>query len=368
MTQANIETERETFQCQVAEGCIHCGRCERECAFLQRYGDPGAIAGRYHPDDATQDEVPFSCSLCGLCTAVCPRELPMSPMFLAMRRAVVARGRGTFPGHRSLLNYERLGQSRWLSSRLVPPGCDTVYFPGCALPGGRPQITLDLITHLQTLEPKLGVVLDCCGKPSHDLGRQADFERHFDRLVTTLRQQGVRRVLVNCPNCHAVFRRYGTGLETETVYERLVTAPLPPSARRSRAVLVHDPCVMRDQQRPQQAVRTLLNRLGEWVDPVKHSGRLTRCCGEGGAVHGVNPRLASTWAQRHAKEAHGEHLVTYCAGCARYLGRHTPTSHILDLIFAPRTALTGKLKVVRAPFSYLRRWHMKRLLRRRFTT
>jgi len=366
MTPLSPEPDFETLREHVASDCIHCGRCERECAFLQRYGDPGSIAAGYRPDAADLDDIPFSCSLCGLCTAVCPRQLPMGELFLAMRRAIVARGRGRFSGHRGLLTYERLGRSRWLSGHFLPPGCDTVYFPGCALPGGRSGITLALIDHLRTLVPNLGVVLGCCGKPSHDLGRQADFEGHFERLRASLERQGIRRILVNCPNCHVIFRRYATEFETETVYERLAAGPLPASAQLSGAVLVHDPCVMRDHEASQKAVRALLDRLGEWIDPVKHSGRLTRCCGEGGAVHGVNPRLAKTWALRHAREVHGERLVTYCAGCAQLLSRHTPTSHILDLLFSPQRALAGRLKTSPPPFSYLRRWQLKRRLGRLF--
>jgi len=352
----------EQLRVDIVAGCIHCGRCERECAFLQRYGDPGRIAETWQGDNPAHDAIPFSCSLCGLCSEVCPHDLPMAALFLNMRRALVARGRGRYPGHRPLLNYERLGRSRLLRGMFLPAGCDTVYFPGCALPGSRPAITRALITHLQAQVPQLGVVLNCCGKPSHDLGRNQTFSSHFQRLHATLHHRGIRRVLVNCPNCHAVFRNYASGMEVQTVYELLADAPLPGKPALHGAVIVHDPCVMRTEELPQAAVRTLLGRIGEWIDPLKHTGRLTRCCGEGGAVHGVNPRLAETWAIRHAREAHGERLVTYCAGCALHLDRHTPTSHLLDLLFEPERALAGTLRTVRAPFSYLQRWRLKRHL------
>jgi len=357
----NLEQQRT----HIASACIHCGRCARECAFLQRYGDPGQLAESYRCTDDQQDIIPFSCSLCGLCRETCPRDLDMPGLFLEMRRAIVALGRGNYPGHRALLNYERLGTSRLLSTIHIPAGCHTVYFPGCALPGGRPGITRALFEHLQNLVPTLGLVLNCCGKPSHDLGKQAAFEKHFLPLTQRLHDAGVRRVLVNCPNCFGVFRDYAEEIEVVSVYEVLAAHSLPAGAQLSGAVIVHDPCVMRREAGPQQAVRSLLNKLGEWVDPIKHSGRLTRCCGEGGAVHGVNPRLAETWAKRVAKETHGERLVTYCAGCAQFLGRHTTTSHILDLIFEPTRTLGGRLKICRAPFSYLQRWRLKRHLLRR---
>ncbi len=171
-------------------------------------------------------------------------------------------------------------------------------------------------------------------------------------------------MIVNCPNCYTVFSQYAPELRVESVYPLLDDLPLPVTTRTTGAVIVHDPCVMRRETAVQEAVRDLLARLGEWADPVKHSRRLTRCCGEGGGVHGVSPRLAGTWARRHAREAHGERLVTYCVGCAQHLNKVTPTSHILDLLFAPHRALAGASKTARPPLTYWHRWRLKRTLRR----
>ena len=363
-SQTSPENELATRMQNIAGECIHCGRCERECAFLQRYGDPGTLAKTWHEENPGQDIIPFSCSLCGLCRELCPRDLDMAGMFLAMRRHLVKLGRGNFPGHRGLLNFERLGSSKYLAGQLLPEGCDTIYFPGCALPGSRPDITRALLRHLRETIPRLGVVLNCCGKPSHDLGRQEPFTEHFSELKNSLQAQGVRRVLVNCPNCFAVFKLYAQDLAIETVYQHLNNVPLPEQSGSGKAVIVHDPCVMRREPEVQKAARNLLDRMGEWLDPVKHNRDLTRCCGEGGAVHGVNPRLAETWAKRHVKEIHGEHLVTYCAGCAKQLGRHTPTSHILDVVFAPEKSLAGTMKTSKAPLSYWHRWRLKKQLRK----
>ena len=46
--------------------CIHCGKCTRNCVFLEKYKiDIG--------DMKEYPELLYHCFLCGKCTEVCPR-------------------------------------------------------------------------------------------------------------------------------------------------------------------------------------------------------------------------------------------------------------------------------------------------------
>ena len=65
------------------------------------------------------------------------------------------------------------------------------------------------IKHLKEQIPHLGVVLDCCHKPSHDLGRQQSFLTWFEDMRDWLIRHGVRHIIVACPNCYKVFHGYG---------------------------------------------------------------------------------------------------------------------------------------------------------------
>ena len=49
----------------------------------------------------------------------------------------------------------------------------------------------------------------------------------FGDLRDYLIGQKVKTVLVACPNCHKVFRTYGSGLQVSTVYELLAERGLP---------------------------------------------------------------------------------------------------------------------------------------------
>jgi L-lactate utilization protein LutB len=96
----------------VSQKCIECGLCRKECKFLEKYGNPGSIAATFDTANKNHQGMVFECSLCGLCTAVCPVDIDPAGMFLEMRRAVVQQGGGNYPEHSVILGYEKRGTSR----------------------------------------------------------------------------------------------------------------------------------------------------------------------------------------------------------------------------------------------------------------
>ena len=88
---------------------------------------------------------------------------------------------------------------------------------------GRP-VTRQIYQQLRRFVPSLGIILACCGKPSHDLGCVGHFQSVFDELLHRLSIRGVTTVLTACPSCTKIFREYGKGLSVQTVYEVFQTA------------------------------------------------------------------------------------------------------------------------------------------------
>ncbi len=353
---------------RVSGRCIECPKCRDECAFLRRYGSPKAIAEAAGRDDAAYLKMAYECSLCGLCGAVCPVDLKPETLFLAMRQAAVSQGIATLRPHASILSYEKRGTSRRYTLYSLPDCCNTVFFPGCALTGTRPDTVLSLYEHLRSIDPDMGIVLDCCGKPSHDLGISNRFSALFVEMKTWLLQNGVRRVIVACPNCYQVFSAYGASLAAQTIYEFLVEKGLPETGVISgdTPVSVHDSCVLRYNEAIQTCVRLLVRQKGVSFVEMPHSGTTALCCGEGGSVGYVDTALADAWKIRRKTELAGSRLITYCAGCSGALKKVAPVSHILDLVVDPEATLTGRRRVARPPFTYLNRLRVKKTLRKRY--
>lgn len=348
----------------VIRDCIRCDICRKECAFLRKYGKPGDIAERYDSEDKKDQGMPFECSLCGLCTAVCPKGVDASGLFLEMRRETVRRGEGDYPEHAALRGYERKGTSKLFSWYALPRGCDTIFFPGCTLSGTRSQKVIEAFLHLSTVIPSIGIVLDCCTKPSHDLGRQEHFTAMFEEMRDYLAGHGVKNVIVACPNCYKVFARYGTGLTTRSIYEVIAPDTSGSVSGRGSTVTVHDPCAVRSHEAMQASVRKIIRDKGFTIAEMAHSRQKTLCCGEGGTVGTIAPELARQWSKLRQAEVAGKTVVTYCAGCAGMLGRLAPTVHILDLLKADGSNVEARSKAARPPFTYLKRLSLKRWIRK----
>lgn len=115
---------------RMAQDCVNCGICVRECAFLQEYGSPKDLAEDWLAERG--ERFPFECSLCGLCHGVCPNALDPSSMFLAMRRELVEQGAGELRQHRTIRAYERRGSSS-LYPGFICPGIVKRFFFRVAL-------------------------------------------------------------------------------------------------------------------------------------------------------------------------------------------------------------------------------------------
>ncbi|WP_328746019.1 VTT domain-containing protein [Geomonas anaerohicana] len=269
------------------------------------------------------------------------------------------------PRHAPLIAYERRGTSRAFTFYGLPESCSAIFFPGCALPGSRPGVVWKVYEELRRTLPELGIVLDCCLKPSHSLGRKEHFDTSFKEITDYLLEKGIKKVLVACPNCHRIFSEYGGHFKVETVYEVLAGIPgaIPDSG--SPCVVIHDPCVSRGMKSMQDAVRQLVAHRGLHVEEMKHARQRTQCCGRGGGVNFVLPNALEDAAASRAAEAAGRAMVTYCAACAETYRGKTTTMHALDLWLSPELAKAGRSKVSRAPFTYLNRLALKRRFRNR---
>ena len=345
--------------------CTRCRACVSHCAFLQKNGTPGEIAASLLAGDSAVD--PFECSLCHLCTALCPAQIAPGDFFLEMRRQVAAHNQLPTRRYAPILKYEKRGSSRLFSWYGLPTNCNTVFFPGCTLPGTRPETTWSIYQQLKKNIPHLGMVLDCCHKPSHDLWRQDSFLIWFTDMRDWLIRHGVRHIIVACPNCYKIFHEYGQGLNVRTAWEifaEIKFAPTHPVIAHGQ-ITIHDPCPLRDHQDAQQAVRTILHRLGLKVQEMRHSKKHNICCGEGGSVGLINPDMAGKWGEKRKREAGNDLVITYCAGCAGFLAKAgIKVVNLGDLLINPQKALARKASVAGAPKTYLNRIRLKRRLQK----
>lgn len=339
--------------------CIRCGLCAESCAFLQKYGFPGEVAESVLNNISRTD--PFECSLCRLCAVVCPEEIDPGELFLAMRMEAVSRNPRKLSPYKRILAYESIGGSALFSWYGLPRDCRAVFFPGCAISGTRPKSTWWIFQALKTSLSSPGIVLDCCCKPSHDLGNMSRFKKRVERIQDHLLANRVEEIVLACPSCYAVFEAHVDKLSVKMAWEYLSPGRYPCSGlKKGSAVRLHDPCTTRFFPEIHAQVRNLITGLGLELRELAHNSRQTLCCGEGGAVSFINKDMASKWTQTIKEEAGKDQVVTYCAGCAGFLAQSgINTVHLADLLADPVRALSGRIQAARLPWTYWNRLWLK---------
>jgi fumarate reductase (CoM/CoB) subunit B len=357
----------------ILEGCNECGVCVEECLFLRKYAltplqavldEEARMRGALGSAGERTAETPFACLLCGLCDSVCPIQLRPSEMFGDLRTRSV-QGSRAIAGCRPFFSDRKYNlYSIYRSANSIDysdsyrPKTKTILFPGCSLGTFFPKLTRALYDNLAKTEPDLGLIMDCCQKPLKDLGLEERYEKASAKLEAVLDDMGVEKIVTACPSCLRVLRERFKGRQVVSCYsmitptadeagiasfgkEAVEAAETDPRAGGKVRITVHDSCSDREYGVVGPQVRRLLSETKsvEMVE-MAHNGRNSLCCGAGGLISAVDPKLSSDFNRQRIGEAESsgaEVMVTYCATCVNaFRSGGNPskveTRHVLELL------------------------------------
>lgn len=331
------DARNEAARCLSCE----CRLCVRDCEFLKRLDiTPKQLAQSFRDDSLPLDsKVPYLCNLCGLCQKVCPEDLNIGDMCLAVRSQRVSQGLTIPTFHQKVV-----ADQAWVTSdafALSQPDpntgrCERFFFPGCSLSARSPDLVVKTLKYLQEKLPGTGVILGCCGAPTHDIGDQRRFQQILDSFRERMDRFGTSEMVIACPECYHTFKHNAPDIRLSSVYEVIIEHGLPVTGTNGsdgRTFAIHDSCKTRDERELQESIRTLVRELGYNIEEMEYSRNMTRCCGMGGMVPFADLKLWNAVSKRRASETPHD-IITYCAGCQEsftFVGK--PTVHILDLLF-----------------------------------
>ena len=258
-----------------------------------------------------------------------------------------------------LLRHENRGLSPLYALFALPEGCERVFFPGCGLPAVRPATVLWAFERLRVLDPRAGVVLSCCGRPSLTAGFPERGRAVAKGFLSGMAARGVREVVTGCPGCREALAGgvAGSALRIRSVEEVFLEAGVVPGARVSGVVAVHDPCPTRHDGGAREVLRRAVAATGLAVEEMPRSGARAACCGAGV----LSPDKARAARSLRIAEAGGRLVVTSCAGCVQSLGRGS--AHVLDLLRDPARVAGGGARPLPLLFGRLGRLWVKGRLR-----
>ncbi|HVO20685.1 MAG TPA: heterodisulfide reductase-related iron-sulfur binding cluster [Anaeromyxobacter sp.] len=332
------EAVREAGRCLPCQ----CLECVKVCEYLAHYKSyPRRYIREIYNNDTIlmgahlANRMVNSCTLCGLCAAVCPEKLPMGEVCLEARQSMVAKGKMPPSTHEFALQDMAFSLGPGFALARPPPGadsCATLFFPGCQLSGSSPDQVAEVYARLRAQLPGgVGLFLGCCGAPARWAGREEAFRGVLCSLEEAWERLGRPVIVTACSSCHKVLREGLPQVPVEPLWTRLAPPPPPGPGARRRSLAIHDPCTTRGDVAVQEAVRRLLAQAG--VDVVELNERgLETCCGFGGLVRFANPEVAGKMVRRRAGESAADY-VTYCATCRDSFAREGKRAlHLLDLL------------------------------------
>ncbi len=102
----------------IIESCIECHKCTKECALIEYYGPtPKTLFVPFAEGRLMEPSIPYACHDCGRCNKVCPYQLPMQQVLMAIREEYVKQNGGQSPikGHIGVRLHQRLSFSSLFS-------------------------------------------------------------------------------------------------------------------------------------------------------------------------------------------------------------------------------------------------------------
>jgi Fe-S oxidoreductase len=217
-------------------------------------------------------EVIYTCTNCLMCQELCGvRNDGYGPwdITVAMREEITAQ-HGPLAGHRAL--YEGLQQwnnpwaqpqserGQWANGlnlkKLYSERASTLLFAGCSAdrPSGR-AAAIGLAKIMGAAGEDFAILGEhekCCGLFAYDLGFRSQYDRLARENLATIRDAGIRNVVVACGSCQRMWREYGKnerGMDgirvlhgVEFVAELLRAGRLKFLRPLARKVTYHDSC------------------------------------------------------------------------------------------------------------------------------
>lgn len=326
----------------IAEKCTGCGACSTSCSFLSETDEsPAEMAQR----DITAHEA-YSCSLCGLCSSVCPLGLNPMGMFAQRRRDAVNKNeidineyRYMFPDRpNNLMNTFRRHFGIDYSDIASFEKIESCFFPGCTLMSYSPGLTREIFKRLASTGDCQGMWTECCGKPLDQLGLQQRLSSAHASLKEFVEKHAIKRIISACPGCYYELRKIFSPdeVEIQTVYEALKLENRTDNA--GSLYTVHDSCPDRIEGIFGEQVRQALAKANRTVVEMSHSREQTICCGSGGQQSHFRADLTEEIIQRRREEVQNsgaDTLVGYCLSCVlKYESKMPDISvvHALNLL------------------------------------
>jgi len=320
----------------------------------------------------------YTCLGCYNCRAHCPTKVDTPSVVRGQRNEIYRQGLRRFKALDEIdANIENtknpygLGKkmrNQWAEGLDLPRRGELLYFPGCATAYDRPEIARALVTILK----KVGIPVNylgegewCCGIPELWNGNLATAKLLMEENGRRMEAAGTKMILTSCPDCYNVFQKHYPQLLgkqpfrvfhiTEFLLNLLNEGRMTFQEEIKKRVTYHDPCRLGREAGIFEPPREILRRIpGIRLVEMRRNREHSWCCGGGGVVNLVYPKMSIRIAKgrvQEAVEAEAEMLITCCPLCYRqfYNRAWERGLDLMELIVLAATAMGIETKNLASP-------------------
>ncbi|NOY65420.1 MAG: (Fe-S)-binding protein [Nitrospirae bacterium] len=306
------------------------------------------ITGRDIPEQLLKDftRAVFECTTCGVCGEVCPAGIDTQRLWPLLRREMVKRGLGPVGGQAEMPEvirntgnpYNQPPSERyrpWFPDETeIAEKAEVAYYVGCTgAYQAQPMVRGDVLI-LKAIGIEFTMLKEeeevCCGFPLFITGQHELLEGLVKRLVDAYKNKGVKELVCSCPCCVNMMAKdwpfyYGKELPFKIVHvtqyalKAIKTGKLRIDHGLEERLIYHDPCYLSRGVGVIKEPRDVLRSIpGVELIEFDRWGRLSRCCGAGGAARKVFHDNAVAIARLSIDEAchrGADRLVLSCPAC-----------------------------------------------------
>jgi heterodisulfide reductase subunit D len=372
------------------DSCVKCGSCVDVCpiyaqteqlettmggfyanfrSFIRKgYGFPGMLFGSGKAAEDVPKEYSdhsYLCTLCGRCKGVCPAFIDTGDLRIAARGFMVEKGEypqvmgqlaenltedhniSGEPNEDRLMWVEALGEvpdhmyQKERAKVVYFVGCVASYFP---MVQRIPQSFVQILDKAGVDFTILGGEEWCCGFPLIGAGMMEKTKDLMDHNLKKIEALEAEAVVFACPSCYHTWKeRYKADVELLHATQfigRLINEGRITFKGLNATVTYHDPCDLGRGSEVYEAPREILRSIpGLKLVELEHNRENCTCCGGGGNLEMVDPKLVGAIAKNKIEEIQrtwAELVITSCQQCVRTISgtarREKINLKVMDII------------------------------------
>ncbi|MCS7143900.1 MAG: (Fe-S)-binding protein [Archaeoglobaceae archaeon] len=286
----------------------------------------------------------YKCSVCGMCSFVCPANLDLIKFWEETREELVNKKIAPLPIHRKVrdLTYRELNpyggdqqkRAEWLEFSVGKS--KTLYFAGCTASFKAQNIaksTTKVLKNLGVEFTVLGAYEFCCGSPFLRTGQRDVAKMLFTKNIKVWQKEGIEEIITSCPGCYKSIKEEYPKLAKEAKIElnfevKHVSSVFAERMRKEGnlefVATYHDPCHLGRHMGVYEEPREVIRKTGIKLVEMERNREFSLCCGAGGGVRAQFKEIAISIAEeriREALETGTNVIVTSCPFCEYNLSR-----------------------------------------------